>query len=87
MARPSTATVEQELFEKVSLLSPTQKREALDFITFISSRRPRQKRAAAAQQTPQNHCSIDAIFNLAPDCKETDLSINHDKYLYGDESQ
>ena len=86
MARSSNATVEQELFEKVSLLSPTQKREALDFITFISSRRTRQKRVATAQQPTQNHCSIDAIFNLAPDCTDTDLSINHDKYLYGDEA-
>ena len=86
MAVSSTATVEQELFEKVALLSPAKKREALDFVTFISSRSMRRTKTDTRSVRQKKH-SIAAIFDLAVDCKDTDLSINHDKYLYGDEAQ
>lgn len=28
---------------------------------------------------------LDGIINLAKDCSDTDLSVHHDKYLYGEE--
>ncbi len=28
--------------------------------------------------------SLECIFDLAPGCKDTDLSTRHDEYLYGD---
>ena len=27
--------------------------------------------------------SLEAIFDLAPGCADTDISVNHDAYLYG----
>lgn len=30
------------------------------------------------------HCSLDGIIDLASECSDTDLSIHHDKYLYGE---
>jgi hypothetical protein len=86
MVVSSTATVEQELFEKVALLSSAQKREALDFVTFLSSRRLRRTKTDTSSARQKKH-SIAAIFDLAVDCKDTDLSTNHDTYLYGKEAQ
>lgn len=97
----STATLEQEFFKMLSQLSPSQKRQLLDFALFLSSRRrikksskkpslddfsgtiaiPAEGTAEKKAAAPQNRCSINSIFNLAPDCKDTDLSINHDNYL------
>ncbi len=31
-------------------------------------------------------CTLDGIIDIAKDCPDTDLSINHDKYLYGEVS-
>lgn len=31
--------------------------------------------------------ALDAIVGIASDCKDTDLSVNHDKYLYGEDHQ
>ncbi len=28
-------------------------------------------------------CTLDGIIDIAKDCPDTDLSIHHDKYLYG----
>jgi predicted DNA-binding antitoxin AbrB/MazE fold protein len=28
--------------------------------------------------------SLECIFDLAPGCAETDISVNHDAYLYGE---
>ena len=28
--------------------------------------------------------SLEGIIDIATDCTETDLSVNHDKYLYGE---
>jgi hypothetical protein len=97
MALSSTAKLEHELLEKVSLLSPAQKREALDFVDFIASRnRKSSNRRRTMQKTSYDSfasiigiaplaCPLDAIIDSAAECKDTDLSINHDKYLYGDD--
>ena len=29
-------------------------------------------------------CSLSGIIDIANDCSDTDLSVNHDKYLYGE---
>ncbi len=35
-------------------------------------------------KTPvKKKCSLDGIIDIAKDCPDTDLSIHHDKYLYG----
>jgi hypothetical protein len=98
MALSSSAKVDHEILEKFSLLSPSKKREALDFVEFISSR----NRKAPNQQHGVPHkaslaafdaiigiapltCPLDAIIDIATECKDTDLSVNHDKYLYGDD--
>ncbi len=31
-------------------------------------------------------CALDGIIDIAKDCPDTDLSIHHDKYLYGEVS-
>lgn len=31
----------------------------------------------------QKECTLDGIIDIADDCADTDLSIHHDKYLYG----
>ncbi|MEI6209965.1 MAG: hypothetical protein WCP20_24540 [Desulfuromonadales bacterium] len=98
MALSYAAKLEHELLEKVSTLSSAQKREALDFVEFIASRsrksrnRPHRLMHEVSQgslnaiigDTP-NACPLDAIIDIAIDCRDTDLSTNHDKYLYGDD--
>lgn len=88
MAFSNTASLDYELAAQLSVLSPRQKKEVFDFAAFIASRRRSAKRvqrnipvAATAS------CPLDAIVDLAADCNDTDLSINHDKYLYGIEAQ
>ncbi len=36
------------------------------------------------QVSPAERGGLDAIIDIAQDCSDTDLSIHHDKYLYGD---
>jgi len=36
--------------------------------------------------TSRGRYSLDGIIDIAKDCSDTNLSINHDKFLYGDES-
>ncbi len=31
----------------------------------------------------QKECTLDGIIDIASDCHDTDLSVHHDKYLYG----
>lgn len=85
MALTSAAKLDHELLEKVSMLTPAQKREALDFVTFIATRHRSIRKDTLTSRRKQPTQSIEAIFNLATDCTDTDLSVNHDKYLYGDE--
>jgi len=33
-----------------------------------------------------NGNKLEGIFNIAGDCTDSDLSVDHDKYLYGDAS-
>jgi len=32
----------------------------------------------------EGKCSLSGIIDIAKDCSDTDLSIHHDKYLYGE---
>ncbi len=32
----------------------------------------------------EEECTLDGIIDIAKDCSDTDLSIHHDKYLYGE---
>ena len=94
MAFSSTAKIERELSEKVSLLSPAKKREALDFVEFLSSRNRKpvlHKQGSARKKSLADFnaiigiaslaCPLDAFVDIASECKDTDLSVNHDKYL------
>ena len=36
------------------------------------------------ETAPQNECSLTGIIDIAQDCPDTDLSVHHDKYLYGE---
>jgi hypothetical protein len=98
MALSSTAKLEHELLERVSMLSPAQKRETLDFVEFIASRSRKTPNWSRRIMHKVSHgsfdaivdiapgtCPLDAIIDIATECKDTDLSINHDKYLYGDD--
>jgi hypothetical protein len=85
VALSSAAKLEHELLATVSLLSSAQKREALDFITFIATQRRSKFKNPAPLRRKKQVQSIEAIFDLATDCKDTDLSVNHDKYLYGED--
>jgi hypothetical protein len=98
MAMSSAAKIEHELLERVSLLSPAQKRETLDFVEFIASRSrksPNQRHGLKRKISYGSSdviigiaplaCPLDAIIDIASECKDTDLSVNHDKYLYGDD--
>ena len=82
MALSAAAKIEHELFEKVSLLTPTQKREALDFVTFLASRRQIKK----SSKSPSLADFAGIIGIAAGGDGETDISTNHDKYLYGEET-
>ncbi len=82
MASVHTVSLDCELAEKLSMLSTAQKRELLDFASFLASRRrvrtPKRLRGASLD-------AFAAIIDIAPGGKgETDISVNHDKYLYGD---
>jgi hypothetical protein len=93
MALSSSAKIEHELLEKVSLLSPAKKRELLNFATFLATRHNVKKPSkippladfAGIIGIAPHACPLDAFFDIATECKDTDLSVNHDKYLYGDD--
>ena len=36
------------------------------------------------KQTNGKRCSLAGIIDIAKDCPDTDLSVHHDKYLYGE---
>ena len=40
--------------------------------------------ADETEQTVAGECSLAGIIDIAEDCSDTDLSLHHDKYLYGD---
>ena len=35
-------------------------------------------------ESQEEECTLDGIIDIAKDCPDTDLSIHHDKYLYGE---
>lgn len=37
-----------------------------------------------AESTVQEESSLAGIIDIAKDCPDTDLSVHHDKYLYGE---
>jgi predicted DNA-binding antitoxin AbrB/MazE fold protein len=37
----------------------------------------------AAPSRKRKGCALEALFDIAAECTDTDLSVNHDKYLYG----
>jgi len=83
MASHRTALLDTKLAEQLSNLSPAQKRETLDFVSFIATQRRLKPKNTVSSRRIRPKQSIEAIFDLATDCKDTDLSVNHDKYLYG----
>ncbi len=45
------------------------------------------KLSPANKKVKQNNgkkCSLAGIIDIAKDCSDTDLSVHHDKYLYGE---
>jgi len=36
------------------------------------------------EPTSYAECSLSGIIDIAQDCSDTDLSVHHDKYLYGE---
>ena len=82
MAMSSNAKIEHEISERVSLLSSAKKRELLDFATFLATRRQVRK----TSKTPSLADFAGIIGIAAGGAGETDISANHDKYLYGEEA-
>ncbi len=37
-----------------------------------------------AESKTRERCSLAGIIDIAKNCSDSDLSINHDKYLYGE---
>ena len=70
--------LEHHLVETFTTLTSSQKREVIDFADFIA------KRSMVTKSVKRYTCSIEALFDIATDCKDTDLSTRHDEYLYGD---
>lgn len=78
----TAVSLDSEIVEQASKLTSAQKREALDFICFLASRRTARRSGGIPQK--KSHQSLEAIIDCAPGGNgETDLSINHDHYLYG----
>lgn len=77
----TTASLDSQIAEQVSRLTTAQKRAVLNYILFLATRPATRK---TKQKRPKQ--SIEAIFDIASgDVGETDISINHDQYLYGAE--
>jgi hypothetical protein len=70
--------LEHHLVETFTTLTSSQKREVIDFADFIA------KRSMVSKSVKRDTCSIEALFDIATDCKDTDLSTRHDEYLYGE---
>ena len=70
--------LEHHLVETFTTLTSSQKREVIDFTEFIA------KRGRATKSVKRTTGSLEVLFDIATDCKDTDLSIRHDEYLYGD---
>ena len=75
MSSAQAAVLEHELSQRFSALTLAQKREVLDFTDFISSR--------SSVRRPRITSTVEVLFDLAPECQDTDLAENHDQYLYG----
>lgn len=39
---------------------------------------------SVVKRSVKGQCSLTGIIDIAKDCSDTDLSIYHDKYLYGE---
>ena len=74
MPSAQATRLEDELTQRISAMTPAQKREVLDFADFITTR-------STARRT-RTTGPIEALFDLAPECQDTDLAENHDRYLY-----
>ena len=70
--------LEHHLVETFTTLTSFQKREVIDFAEFVA------KRGRATKPTKRPTGSLEVLFDIATDCKDTDLSTRHDEYLYGD---
>lgn len=70
--------LEHHLVETFTTLTFSQKREVIDFAEFIA------KRGRATKSVKRATGSLEALIDIATDCKDTDLSTRHDEYLYGD---
>ena len=81
MPSSRAASLENKLAEQVSVLTPTQKKELLDFATFLATRRQSGR--------PHKISSMEvfsSIIGIAPGgAGETYIAANHDKYLYGED--
>jgi hypothetical protein len=91
MASSQAVQIEEQLIEKVGALNLQQRREVLDFVEFITSRRRsfKPRRGATTRDLSDSKdggatCPLDGIVGIAAECGDTDLSINHDKYLYSE---
>jgi hypothetical protein len=82
MAISSAQKIEHELLEKVSMLTLAQKREALDFVAFLSTR----TQAKKIVRSPSLADFSGIIGFASGGAGETDISVNHDRYLYGDDA-
>ncbi|MBI5484973.1 MAG: DUF2281 domain-containing protein [Deltaproteobacteria bacterium] len=69
---------EHHLAETISNLTKAQKREVLDFAEFLAKR---SKTTKAVKQSPYHP---ESLFDIATECKDSDLSTTLDAYLYGD---
>ncbi len=78
MASAQKVQLEHHLVETFTTLTSSQKQEVIDFVEFIAKRR------RATKSVKRATGSLEALFDIATDCKDTDLSTRHDEYLYGD---
>ncbi|HIJ87589.1 MAG TPA: hypothetical protein HPP97_07880 [Desulfuromonadales bacterium] len=67
--------LQHHLVETFSTLTSPQKREVIDFAEFVA------KRGRATKPVKRATGSLEALFDIATDCKDTDLSTRHDEYL------
>ena len=70
--------LQHHLVETFSTLTSPQKREVIDFADFIATRGKATKSAKRATG------SLEALFDITTDCKDTDLSTKHDEYIFTD---
>jgi hypothetical protein len=70
--------LQNHLVETFSTLTSSQKREVIDFADFIA------KRGWPTKSVKRATGSLEALFDIATECKDTDLSTRHDEYLFTD---